>query len=108
MTNIMICQTVTDVNVNAIIKLLGQHRLGLGNLLVCMQIALTIPVTSASCERSFSAMKLVKTCLRNRTGDQRLTDLMTLFTCKERTRLLDSEVIIDYFANASRRRVQFI
>lgn len=31
------------------------------NLLKCIQVALTIPVTSASCERSFSAMKLIKT-----------------------------------------------
>jgi len=39
------------------------------NLNKCMKIALTIPVTSASCERSFSAMKFVKNYLRNRTSD---------------------------------------
>ena len=71
-----------------------------------MQIAMTIPVTSASCERSFSAMKLVKPCLRNRSGDQRLSDLVTLFTCKDRE--LDRKEIIESFANASTRRVQFI
>ena len=40
-------------------------------LLKCIQVALILPVTSASCERSFSAMKLIKTYLRNKTGDDR-------------------------------------
>ena len=40
--------------------------------------------TSASCERSFSAMKLIKTYLRNRAGDDRLSDLTVLFAHKNR------------------------
>jgi len=57
------------------------------NLLKCVQIALTLPVTSASCERSFSAMNLIKTYLRNRTEDVRLSDLAILFVHKERARV---------------------
>ena len=53
-----------------------------------------------------SAMKLVKTCLRNRTGDQRLTDLVTMLTCKDCA--LDREEIIESYANASTRHVQFL
>ena len=53
-------------------------------LLKCIQIALTIPVTAASCEHSFSAMKLIKTYLRNRAGDDRLSDLTVLFAHKNR------------------------
>jgi hAT family C-terminal dimerisation region len=75
----------------SIIKLLSQNLSALGNLLKCIQIAMTIPVTSASCERSFSAMTLVKPCLRNRSDDQRLSDLVTLFTCEDRE--LDREEI---------------
>ena len=93
--------TSITLDLASIIKLLSQNWSALGNLLKCIQIAMTIPVTSASCERSFSAMKLVKPCLRNRSGDQRLSDLVTLFTCKDRE--LDREEIIE-----STRRVQFI
>lgn len=98
--------TSISLDLASIITLLSQNWSALGNLLKCMQIAMTIPVTSASCERSFSAMKLVKPCLRNRSGDQRLSDLVTLFVCKDRE--LDREQIIESFANASTRRVQFL
>jgi len=98
--------TSITLDLASIIKLLSQNWSALGNLLKCIQIAMTIPVTSASCERSFSAMKQVKPCLRNRSSDQRLSDLVTLFTCKDRE--LDREEIIESFANASTRRVQFI
>ena len=37
----------------------------LPNLLRTLQLALTLPVSSASCERSFSCLKLVKSYLRN-------------------------------------------
>jgi len=75
------------------------------NLLKCVQIALTIPVTSATCERSFSVMKLIKTYLRNRTEDERLSDLATLFVYKQRARSLDRDKIIDTFATRMDRRV---
>ena len=77
------------------------------NLLKCVQIALTVPVSSASCERSFSVMKLIKTYLRNRTEDDRLSALATLFVHKERARALDRGEIIDTFASRLDRRVQF-
>ena len=74
------------------------------NLLKCVQI---VSVSSASCERSFSVMKLIKTYLRNRTEDDRLSDLATLFVHKERARALDRGRIIDTFASRVDRRVQF-
>ena len=76
------------------------------NLLKCVQVALTIPVSSASCEWSFSALKLIKTYLRNRTEDDRLSDLGTLFVHKERARALDRDKIIDIFASRMGRRMQ--
>ena len=66
------------------------------NLLKCIQITLAIPVTSVSCERSFSAMKLIKTYLRNRAGDDRLSDLTVLFAHKNR--LVDRAKLIETFA----------
>lgn len=97
----------TSLEFSDVIQILTTSSLAFKNLLKCIQIALTIPVTSASCERSFSAMKLVKNYLRNATSDQRLSDLLTLHVCYERTRAIDVDVIIDTFAEKSGRRMQF-
>ena len=68
-------------------------------------MALTIPVTSATCERSFSIMKLIKTYLRNKTEDERLSDLATLFVYKDKARSLDRDKVIDTFSCRADRRI---
>ena len=45
------------------------------NLYQAVQVALTIAVTSAECERSFSSLKRIKTRLRMTMGEERLSDL---------------------------------
>ena len=48
------------------------------NISILLQLALTLPVTSRECERSFSQLKLVKTALRlTKTGD-RLSGLVLM------------------------------
>ncbi|KAM4772387.1 LOW QUALITY PROTEIN: zinc finger MYM-type protein 1-like [Rhinophrynus dorsalis] len=42
------------------------------------KITCVLPVSSASCERSFSALKLIKSFLRTTMTDERLSDLATL------------------------------
>ncbi|CAI6354384.1 unnamed protein product [Macrosiphum euphorbiae] len=44
---------------------------------VCMaiQIVISLPVTSCSVERSFSTLRRLKTWLRNRMGNERLSSL---------------------------------
>jgi len=74
-------------------------------LMKCVQLALTLPVISASCERSFSAMKIIKTDLTNKTGDDRLSDLAVLFINKDRH--VDREQLINTFAERLDRRIQF-
>ena len=48
----------------------------LRNLHKLAAICLTLPVSIASVERSFSHMKQIKTRLRNRMGEQSLSNLM--------------------------------
>ena len=43
-----------------------------------LRIAMTISVSSAQCERSFSTLKRIKTYLRSSMSEQRLTDLAVL------------------------------
>lgn len=97
-------ETLSTSNMQTILPMLAPS-LAFPNLLKCIQLALTLPVTSASCERSFSVMKIIKTCLRNRTGDDRLSDLTVLFAHKDRS--LDREKLIDSFAERVDRRMKF-
>ncbi|CAF4677174.1 unnamed protein product [Rotaria sp. Silwood2] len=60
--------------------------------------ALCLPVSSTTCERSFSRMKLIKTYCRNSMGDERLSDL-TLLAVK-RDFDIDLEETVDIFSKA--------
>ena len=44
----------------------------------CFQLLLTAPITSASSERSFSKLKLIKTAIRSVMKERRLKDVITL------------------------------
>ncbi|XP_038062619.1 zinc finger MYM-type protein 1-like [Patiria miniata] len=68
------------------------------------KIAAIIPVTSASCERSFSAMKLIKTYLRNSMGNERLGDLGMLYIERRRTEKLNMDEFVDKFATSHKNR----
>ena len=59
--------------------------------------ALTIPISSTTCERTFSKMKLIKTTTRNTISDDRLSDLCVLAV--ERDFAIDFEKLIDDFAD---------
>jgi hypothetical protein len=48
------------------------------NIYAIFTVLITMPVSSASSERSFSAMRRVKNCLRATMGDERLSNLSLL------------------------------
>ena len=63
------------------------------NLNTLASICITIPFGSASVERSFSQMKMIKTHLRNRLGKKRLSHLMKIVT-ESPEKLSDSDLTI--------------
>jgi hypothetical protein len=71
-----------------------------------ISLALTLPVSTASSERTFSALKIVKTRLRNKMGDGYLSDALSLYIEKELAQGLSTELIIEKFQALSIRRVQ--
>lgn len=76
------------------------------DLFKLLSISLTLPVTSVSCERSFSCLRRLKNYLRNTSGDARTSNLALLAINSDRTRALDQEKIIDVFAlNHHNRRI---
>lgn len=71
-----------------------------------ISISITIPVTSAACERSFSCLARVKNYLRSLSGDERNSDLAFLAINAARARTLEADAILDAFAlNHNNRRI---
>ena len=66
-----------------------------------LQIFATLPVTTATGERSFSALKLMKTYLRTNMQENRLNPLAFLFINNDIK--LDYSQVIDQFAKGNRR-----
>ena len=75
------------------------------NLATVLQILLTIGVSVASCERSFSKLKLIHTYLRSTMSQERLTNLAILSIERETAAQIDFRQVIDDFASAKARRV---
>ena len=60
-----------------------------------IRLVLTLPVTTATTERAFSAMKLIKTRLRSKIGDDFLRDCLILYIEKEIAIKFTTESLID-------------
>ncbi|XP_076330877.1 uncharacterized protein LOC143236476 [Tachypleus tridentatus] len=75
------------------------------NLRVGLQIFLTVATSIASCERSFSKLKLILSYLRSSTGQERLSALAFLSVEREVTDSIKFEELIDKFAAAKARRI---
>lgn len=58
-----------------------------------IELTLTLPVATASVERIFSAMAIIKTDLRSKMGDEWLNDLMICYNEKEIFKKIDNEKI---------------
>ncbi|CAH1993310.1 unnamed protein product [Acanthoscelides obtectus] len=66
-------------------------------------ILATLPVSTATPERSFSTLKRLKTYLRNKMGDERLTGLALMSVHRDLAVQLDSEEIINQLAIKRKR-----
>ena len=74
---------------------------GFLNIKKCLLILGTQPVTSCSCERSFSAMKRLKDYCRSTMGNTRLNSIALLYIQKNIVPDLDK--VIDIYAEGNRR-----
>nr|XP_017218827.1 PREDICTED: zinc finger MYM-type protein 1-like isoform X2 [Daucus carota subsp. sativus] len=69
-----------------------------------LRLVLTLPASTATSERAFSAMKIVKTSLRNRMEDEFLRDYLLLYIEKEIAETISTDEIIDSFYSIKERR----
>ena len=66
-------------------------------------IAVLVPVSTATPERTFSALRLMKTFLRNRTKEERLNGLALMYFNGDFP--INIENVIDRFADLKQRRL---
>lgn len=84
----------------------------LPNIYKLASLFATIPVSTASVERSFSALKRIKTYCRNTVGQDRLSSLALLSIEKELLLQLEKDPkwhdrVMEHFATAKQRRAEF-
>ena len=76
------------------------------NVFRLLQLLATLPVSSASNERSFSTLKRIKTYLRNSVGEVRLNGLAMLSIHRHID--VDVQTVIDDLAKLGNRRLQLV
>ncbi|PWA28524.1 hypothetical protein CTI12_AA627260 [Artemisia annua] len=76
-----LCQTLVETGKNSMYDLVER---------VC-RLLLTLPVSTATTERGFSAMKIFKNRLRNKMSDENLANSMVIYIEKEIADKFDSE-----------------
>ena len=69
-----------------------------------IRLVLTLPVSTATTERSFSAMKIVKNRLRNKMEDDFLVDCLITYIERRIAEKFDTDSIIDEFYDMKERR----
>jgi len=71
-----------------------------------IELALLVPVSTATVERLFAAMKIIKSKLRNKIADDWFSNLMVCYVERELFRSLDEATILLWFQNLKTRKMQ--
>jgi hypothetical protein len=71
-----------------------------------IRLILTLTVSTTTTERAFSAMKIVKTRLRNRMEDDFLANYLIVYIVKEIAKRFTIDMIIDNFYYMKEQRAQ--
>ena len=71
-----------------------------------VKLVLTLPVVTATVERSFSAMKYIKNELRNRMVDRWMNDCLIVYIERDVACSIDNETMMQRFQNMKTHRRQ--
>ncbi len=77
------------------------------NIFKLLQLVITLPVSSATCERSFSAMRRVRNYLRSTMTEERFTSLSLLHIEGELSSSIDTHDVVAHYAESGNRRLHF-
>ena len=94
-------------SLNYVIHEVYQLKAAFPSLLKLLQITQTIAVSTAECQRSFSALKRIKTYLRSTMSNDRLSNLAILSIEKDLSKNISLEVVEEFsrIGSVSRRIV---
>ena len=79
------------------VKYLKPLEMAFCELIKAARIAITLPVSTAGCERSFSKLKLIKNHLRTTMANARLKHLAVISIHRKRALSIDLELVVDRF-----------
>jgi len=90
-----------------LLQFIQKYNLGdsVPNIVIMLRSFLTIAVSVATCERSFSKLKLIKNYLRSSMSTLRLRNLATLSIEQQLTDTINFDIAIEEFANKKSRKV---
>jgi len=71
-----------------------------------LKLVLVLPVATATVERCFSAMKLVKTYLSNKIGDEHLFYRLICYVEKELFKKVTNDAVVRHFYENGRKRTE--
>ncbi|CAF1414516.1 unnamed protein product [Adineta steineri] len=86
--------------INETLETIQPIKLFCPNISILLQLYALIAVSIASIKRSFFTLKLIKTKLRNRTGNERFNDLAVINIRKAAVENLNASSIIDVFSKS--------
>lgn len=90
-----------------ILSLLKKMMGSFPNTCIALRIMLTIPVTSATAERSFSKLKIIKNYLRNTISQDKISKLALISIENKISESLNYNDIIEIFASQRSRKKTF-
>ncbi|XP_031259938.1 uncharacterized protein LOC116118104 [Pistacia vera] len=70
-----------------------------------IKLALVLPMATATTERVFSAMNIVKNTLRNQMGDEWMNNCLVVYIENEVFATIQNEDIIEHFQNIMKRKI---
>ena len=97
-------QSYNPSSISELIDILYPLATAFPELLKLLQIVLTLTVTSATCERSFSSLRRTKTHLRSTMGDSRLNNISILSIERDLSSALLLDSVLDCFQAVDRNR----
>lgn len=87
-----------DVDIAEVLSSVVSSKTLLREVYKLTRICFTIPVTTATAERTFSALRRLKTFLRSTPSQPNLNQIMLLHIHKERTDRIDLEIAKEFIS----------
>jgi len=99
----------TETNPRIVLEYICENQLVelFSNTYISLRILLTLPVTAAKGERSFSKLKIIKNYLRSQMSQDCLVGLSMILIEKELAYNMDMKEVVSDFADAKARKVKF-